>query len=488
MPTDRTAVFRRLVRDHMAPPPVVTSPGTAVAAVVERVAAAGASAALVVDGSGRIQGILTERDVTRRVACRGGMDGAAVEQVMTRPVLTVQVDQHLYEAIGFMRRHRLRHMPVVDEDGALAGMLHLHDALAVAAGTMVDDIDRLTHEDSFAGLAEVKAAQVQLAEHLVADEVPAPEIQALISAINNDLHRRVLRLCVAELAGEGRGEPPVPFACIVMGSGGRGESFLFPDQDNGFVLADYPDEAHGEIDLWFVELAVRMTTALDGLRFPLCRGGVMATNPLWRKTLPQWRQQVTLWMRRRAPATLLACDIFFDFRCVHGDCGLADALRAFVTDAVPRDRGFLHELFAIQADHHAGIGAFGRLRIERADPRHRGHLNLKLQGTLPLAEAVRLLALAHGVAATGTLARTDALAERGVLGKDDADHLRGAFALLTGLQLRQQIADHRAGRPVGNWIDPSALTERELGLLKDSLRTVNEFRARLRAELTGALL
>ena len=84
-------------------------------------------------------------------------------------------------------------------------MLELHEALAVAAGPLVEDIDRLTHEDSLAGLAEVKAAQVRLAERLLADSVPAPEIQALIADINNDIHRRVLRLLEAELAGEGRG-------------------------------------------------------------------------------------------------------------------------------------------------------------------------------------------------------------------------------------------------------------------------------------------
>lgn len=72
----------------------------------------------------------------------------------------------------------------------------------------------------------------------------------------------------------------------------------------------------------------------------MCDGGVMATNPLWRKTLPQWRQQVAIWMRGRVPATLLLCDILFDFRCVYGGCELADALREFVTDAASRDRGF----------------------------------------------------------------------------------------------------------------------------------------------------
>lgn len=487
MTTARTAVFRHLVRDHMGPPPVLAAIGTSAREAVARMAAAGESVALVVGDSARVAGILTEQDVTRRIACRE-VDGVSVERLMTQPVLTVAADNHLYEAIGFMRRHRLRHMPVIDAAGAPTGMLHLHEALTVAAGPLAQDIDRLTHEETFAGLAEVKAAQVQLARHLFADQVPAPEIQGLLSDINNDLHRRVLRLCLAAMREEGLGDPPVPFACIVMGSGGRRESFLFPDQDHGFVLEAYPDDDHNAVDPWFAELAGRLTDHLDRLGFPLCRGGVMATNPVWRKTLPQWRQQIGIWMRGRVEAMLLSCDIFFDFRCVYGACGLADELRRYVTEAAQRNRGFLQEMFGIQAEHRAGVGLFGRFRTERQDPQHRGELNLKLQGTLPLAEGVRLMALRAGLPVTGTLARIDALAQRGLLTQDDADHLRGAFALLTGLQLRRQVADYEAGREVSNFIDPAALTERERSLLRDSLRAINEFRARLRADLTGSLL
>ena len=227
---------------------------------IDRMARAGASAAVVLDGVARFAGIVTEQDVVRRFAGRrpaGRGDHEPRRYSPSAPTTSCT------EAIGFMRRHRLRHMPVVDGEGAVVGMLELHEALAVAAGPMVEDIDRLTHEDSLAGLAEVKAAQVQLAERLLADGVPAPEIQALVADINNDIHRRVLRPAGGGARGRGQGPPPVPFACIVMGSGGRGESLLFPDQDNGFVLADYPDERHAEIDPWFVELAV---AADDGAR------------------------------------------------------------------------------------------------------------------------------------------------------------------------------------------------------------------------------
>ena len=484
MNQSQTAVFRYLVRDHMKAPPVVVAPALPALEVVARMSAARASAAAVVDEHSRMVGILTEQDVVRRIAGRG-LDAAPVVDLMSRPVETIPDHQPLYEAVGRMRRLGLRHMPVVDAAGLLTGMLYLHDALAAAQPQVVETIDRLTHEDSLDGLREIKAAQVRLAKQLFEDHVPAPEIQQLISSINNDIHRRVIRLNLDALEANGWGPPPVGFAAIVMGSGGRGESFLFPDQDNGFVLEPYPDEAHARIDPFFIELAARMNSQLDRLGFPLCRGGVMAINPVWRKTLPQWEAQIGRWVRRRAEVALQLCDVLFDFRSVFGRDDLAERLRAAILALLQRNLGFLREMFGVQADHRTALGWFGRLVTERDDPEHKGQINLKYAGTLPLAEAVRLLALRHGVAATGTLARIAALAARGELTPDERDYLEGAFAHITGLQLRQQIRDYEAGLPIGNFVDPDALTRRELDILKDGFRAINGFRERLRIELTG---
>ena len=252
MAHSQTSAFRRRVRDHMQAPPVVVGGELPALEVVARMTEARASAAVILDGA-RVAGILTEQDVTRRIAGRA-VEGRPVADLMTRPVATIRADQPLYEAIGFMRRLGLRHMPVVDAEGGLCGMLYLRDAFAAADPGLVEHIDQLTHETTLDGLREVKAAQVRLAADLFADRVPAPEIQSLISHINNDIYRRVVQLNLDAMHGEGWGAPPVAFAAIVMGSGGRGESFLFPDQDNGFILADYPDEEHGRIDPFFIEL------------------------------------------------------------------------------------------------------------------------------------------------------------------------------------------------------------------------------------------
>jgi signal-transduction protein with cAMP-binding, CBS, and nucleotidyltransferase domain len=214
----------------------------------------------------------------------------------------------------------------------------------------------------------------------------------------------------------------------------------------------------------------------------------MAINPVWRKTSRQWRQQVARWMRTRSEIAMRHCDVLFDFQSVYGEAQLAETLREVILGEAGAHRRFLRDMFGVQAEHRAGLGWFNRLLTERGDPEHRGRVNLKYAGTLPLAEGVRLLALREGIAATSTLARIDLLGKAGRLSRDMQDHLRGAFDHITGLQLRQQIADYLAGRRVSNFVDPAGLTARELDLLKDGLRAINDFRALVRVELTGEVL
>lgn len=455
--------------------------------MIELLTAEDASSATVTDGEGRPLGIVTEQDITRRVAFQA-LPETPVETVMTAPVMTIPSDEYLYFAIARMRRQGLRHMPVVDGSGGLVGMLNLHDALAVAAERLVGQIDILTRDDSVDGLKQVKAAQVELAAQLLEDNLPAPEIQALLTHVNRDIYHRLVDLALSAMETEGYGPPPVAFCVVVMGSGGRGESFLYPDQDNGFILSDYPDDRHTEIDSWFIELAERLTGDLDAVGIPLCRGHVMATNPLWRKTLTQWKDQIALWSRKRNPTALRLCDIFFDFRSAWGDAAMAEELRAVVTSITSANPAFLRDMYADDAEHGVALGFFGRFITERKDRAHKGKINLKHTGTLPLVESVRLLALSEGIEELSTLGRMRVLHESGILGVDEYDYLSGAYTLITRLLLRQQIADFKANVAVSNYIDPKILTERERDMLVDSFKAIRALRDRVKDEFSFEVL
>ncbi|MEQ8504429.1 MAG: putative nucleotidyltransferase substrate binding domain-containing protein [Rhodospirillales bacterium] len=485
----RTAIFRMLVRESMAALPPTAAPETPLRQIVQAMVEANASSLVITDETARPKGIITEHDIARRAIFKTDGNTPAAE-IMTRPVQVIDESEYLYHAIALMRRTDLRHMPAVDGSGRLSGMLNLHDTLGTASSSLMDQIDSLTQGSDIAGLSRIKAAQIGLADQLFRDNLPATEIQALLSHINLDIYRRVTDGAIRAMAAEGLGPPPVEFSVIVMGSGGRGESFLFPDQDNGFILEDYPDADHARIDGWFINLAERMTQDLDAVGLPLCRGFVMATNPLWRKTISQWKEQIRLWSRKRGSAMLRLCDIFFDFRSAWGREDLADDLRRHVTATARGNHLFLQEMFEDDQAHGPALGWFRRfITMKDSDaPGYKGYLNLKHSGTLPLVEAMRLLCLREGLVVNPTLDRLQALHEKGILSDDEADYLQGAYRHISHLLLRQQIADYQAGRPVTNFVHPGSLTRRETDILKDGFEAIRRLQDRMRGEFTGDVL
>ena len=85
--------------------------------------------ALVVSGDGRvIEGIISERDVVR-TASSGGLEGVAVGAVMSTDVVTCSPGDGVDRLMALMTERRIRHIPVVDEQGHLAGIVSIGDVV-----------------------------------------------------------------------------------------------------------------------------------------------------------------------------------------------------------------------------------------------------------------------------------------------------------------------------------------------------------------------
>jgi CBS domain-containing protein len=90
-------------------------------------------ALVIIDQERNIEGIFTERDAIRVVAQNIPLD-AAVDKVMTKNVLTITVDSTLQEARTIIRQHGIRHLPVVDGEGKLAGLISVRYLLHELTG------------------------------------------------------------------------------------------------------------------------------------------------------------------------------------------------------------------------------------------------------------------------------------------------------------------------------------------------------------------
>ena len=83
----------------------------------------------IMDGS-RLIGLFTERDVMKRVLLRElDVDQVLVHDVMTREVIAAQEEQSVLDAHLLMKRHHIRHLPVLDAEGHLVGVLSIRDLL-----------------------------------------------------------------------------------------------------------------------------------------------------------------------------------------------------------------------------------------------------------------------------------------------------------------------------------------------------------------------
>jgi CBS domain-containing protein len=118
---------------------IIGSKGTTVATIEQVATLADAVArleehgigALVVSGDGRaIEGIVSERDVVR-AAARSGVDSfrATVGSVMSTDVITCALGDGVDRLMSLMTERRIRHLPVVDDRGHLAGIVSIGDVV-----------------------------------------------------------------------------------------------------------------------------------------------------------------------------------------------------------------------------------------------------------------------------------------------------------------------------------------------------------------------
>lgn len=109
------------------PVPFTLPPPTPMGEAIARMSQHGVSYVLVVDDHQHLQGIVTERDVVRLIAADADMQEQAIAAVMTQNIIThhpsEQVD--IFALFQRMQQHRIRHLPVLGNQGELAGIITL---------------------------------------------------------------------------------------------------------------------------------------------------------------------------------------------------------------------------------------------------------------------------------------------------------------------------------------------------------------------------
>jgi len=457
--------YRHRIADVMSAPPVCAPAEMPLREAARLLVDKGVSS-LVVEDEGRT-GIVTERDVLRGVAAETPESGhTKLGAIMSHPLHTMHEAMHLYSAIGRMNRLGIRHLAAADANGAIVGMLTPRDLLLSRATRSLVLSDEIASAIDGADLARARAKLPLLARGLMNDAMDAGGIASVISAELCNLTRRAAQIGEERMVAAGMGKPPVPYALMVLASGGRGESLLAPDQDNA-IIYERGDPGGAEDD-WFALLGTHIADLLDEAGIPYCEAGVMAKNAPWRRSRDGWRAAVDEWIQLSRRDDLRDVDFFFDGVPVYGEARFAEDVLCYARERASRSPAFLSGLAELASDAPSPLGVLGGFRDDRD-----GRTNLKAGGLRPIAAAARVLAIRHELSARGTPERLKAAAVAGAISRTVADNANDAHETIMRVILTQQLEDIDNGVPLSALVETARLGQREQQALRQAIRDID---------------
>jgi CBS domain-containing protein len=457
-----------LIRD----PPVLCSPETSIREAAAMMTAAGASAVVVELGSSL--GILTDRDLRSRVVAGGLSPDAPVSDAMSAPAYTVEPDRLGGDVLLEMLDRGIRHFPVVRAGREVIGVVEAVDLHAVQTLSSFNLRAEIARADSVEAVARAARAPppAVIAQHEA--RVAASSIATMYSVLLDALTRRLIELALADA-----GEPPSGFSWLALGSQSRREATPGSDADSAIVwYGEVPEEG---IRPFLHTLATTVVAGLKECDIRIDSHGASASERLFVRSLASWQHAARSWIENPTrEQALILVSVLVDSRPVwgiHRGTPLSDTFRS------ARARPDLLRLLARFALAHRPPTGFMRGLVLEHDGEHRGRLDLKNGGLLPVVDLARWAGMAAGVTSASTQERLRAARDAGTLPAADVETLTDALELFTELRLEHQVEQMREGQQPGDHVDPRDLSTLTRSHLKEAFRAVASVQKRIAAEL-----
>ncbi|RTZ96757.1 MAG: signal transduction protein [Deltaproteobacteria bacterium] len=439
------------------------------------------SALFLKDQAGDCVGVVTERDLARRVVATGRDISEPASEIMSAPLITFPVDAPIFEACMAMIQQDIRHLAVHDSNNQVIGILSSRDIIRNRSQSPLFLIRETEESGCMAEIIEKQHRLPSVLRELVANGAYAKNLTRFISTFSDVILNKIIRFTLDEL-----GPPPIKFAFMILGSDGRFEQTLKTDQDNAIIYEDIADESEKEINAYFLRFGEKACTLLDQAGYSFCTGGVMAKNPSWCLPLSEWKKNFTNWIHAAGPEDLLNASIFFDFRCGYGAADLVDQLQKFLFESLEERSGFFSYMTENALHFRPPLGFFRNFVVESRG-KHRSKFDIK-SAMLPIVDFARIYGLKNKIETTNTLERLHSLKLNGVLTPTQYEEIEKAYSFLMQLRLVRQItAILDEGQAPDNYINPKKLTQIEQKMLKEIFKRIEAFQSKMKLDFMGTI-
>lgn len=401
-------------------------------------------------------GMFTQTDVCRAITDKADFASTPVGKYSYFNLHTIHENHDLSEALITMIGKRIHRLPIVNDQGQIVGVLgqtELLNYLTNHSQLITQRIDQATNLDEVAIGVEMIGKFIR---HQTQNGMKVHVIGRIVQGLNAQVFSKVWQLIAPASVIENT-------CLIVMGSEGRGEQIMRTDQDNALIVKD------SFIDDNLPEYAQQFNDALYRLGYPYCDGNIMINNEIWRKSLTEFKAQVSTWIGAKGGESMIHLATLVDAHPICGDTLLFQELKAHWQDAIKHAHANFINRFAAPTIQMAGGATFWQKFTGGAD----SDIDLKKAGIFPIVHGVRALALEYDIAETSTRLRLKALAELKVIDDKTAQNITEALEFFLSKRLAVALTtDDKSARKV----NPNTLSALERDLLKESLSVVKYFK------------
>lgn len=401
-------------------------------------------------------GIITDSLLKVKVLLQGRDLTIPVRDIAIFPLLTIQKDDYLFEALTILIKRNIKRIGVTNNNGEMIGILEQIDILSHFANHTYVIESKIKNANKVEDLKIASNEFLNIIKSLQAKGVKIYHISNLIGQLNTKVYQKLYSLVLPEELQKN--------AClIVMGSEGRNEQIIKTDQDNALVIKNGIDVEQ------YRPYMQQLTNHLVDLGYPPCEGNIMVSNPYWCKTADEYKTDITKWINSPDMKSYLDLAIFIDAFAVAGDKELLINLKEYLYNKI-QSKDIFMAYFAkstLAFDTPTTFSSF----MAKDDL-----INIKKAAIFPIVQGIRSLALREKIKETTTIKRIKILEARNILEKTKAAELIEAFEIASTLRLKNQLDCIQEGVALTNEINTNDLGKIERDLLKESFKIVVEFK------------
>lgn len=434
------------------------APDVPIVEALKRMDEEGASCLLVQNDEG--YGIVTDADFRYYILQKEEQSLETISQIQTYPAISIKNGELLFNVLLLMTEHSIKHLPVLDENNSIIGILELVDLLSFFSNQSYLITVQMEKAQEIGSVIDAAKRLDVMIGALHAKGVKSRYIAKLVSEINKKMYSKLFEMIMPHAWHD-------KCTLILLGSEGRGSQMLRTDQDNAIVFEEgfMPQDAKS--------VTQRFIEALDEIGFPRCEGDIMMINPKWCKPIEVYKEDIYNWIEEPTYEKFLDMAIFFDSTPVAGKKTLHTELIDYLFSKVEQTPSILMHFARAIETFESPLGIFSQFVH---DKEHKNEIDIKKGALFALIHGVRSLALEHKIRATNTSLRIKELNNSGFLSKEDATDLMEALEVFNTLRLHSQLEQLAKGEKIDNYISVVKMGKLERDLLKEALKTVNKFK------------